>query len=300
MNVYQEYPGTSEHKKLLHAIVSYYHNDPRILAVILFGSLGRGNWDRYSDLDLDIVLVDNVEIDVIEELTLLCKSFTAIDEQAALIIPDHDDAGDIVLFSLRELSIRYHPLATTSPNIIDSMQILYGRIDRATIYVAGLANRREQDKSLAHLLNMCIRYAVRVNVDLHRQRLWGAIEALHRMRELLMELFAQSHGGQRSLQAFQAEANRSLQDRLGATLPRYSLRSAQRALLKLLDFLEQNLEQLTVGRVRLTEVQRTLLKQIREKQAEIPRRSGRLGKLRREGTLAQVHLLDQAETRDGL
>lgn len=268
MNVYQEYPGTSEHKKLLHAVVSYYHNDPRILAVILFGSLGRGNWNRYSDLDLDIVLADDVEIDVMEELTLLCKSFTAIDEQAALIIPDHDDAGDILLSSLRELSIRYHPLATTSPNIIDSMQILYGRIDRAIIYAAGLANRREQDRPPAHLLDMCIRYAVGANVDLHRQRLWGAIEALHHMRELLMEMFARTHGGRRSLQVFQAEADPSLQDRLGAALPQYDLHSARRALLQLLDFLEQDLGQLTGGQVQLTEVQREILKQVRMRQAE--------------------------------
>jgi len=56
-------PGTSQHQTILHSIVSYYENDPRILAIAIFDSLGRGNWDRYSDLDLDVVIEDAIEID---------------------------------------------------------------------------------------------------------------------------------------------------------------------------------------------------------------------------------------------
>ncbi len=145
MNSLQGYPGSSQHQRLLEAIVTYYTNDPRILALIVFGSLGRGNWDPYSDLDLDVIIADDVNIHVIHELELLFKSFTDIDEHVALIIPDGEDAGDIVLKSLMELSIRYHPLRLTSPNIVDSMVVLAGHIDEATIKAAGLANRQAKD-----------------------------------------------------------------------------------------------------------------------------------------------------------
>src|SRR5436190_597415 len=44
-------PGTPHHQALLERVVSHYQTDSRIIAVCLFGSLVRGNWDQYSDLD---------------------------------------------------------------------------------------------------------------------------------------------------------------------------------------------------------------------------------------------------------
>ena len=39
----QSYPGTAHHQQVLHSVVSHYASDPRVLAVVVFGSLGRGN-----------------------------------------------------------------------------------------------------------------------------------------------------------------------------------------------------------------------------------------------------------------
>ena len=109
MDELKDLPGTLQHQRILRSIVSYYENDPRIVAISVFGSLGRGNWYCYSDLDLDVVIADAVEIDIETELILLCASLAAIDEQIALLIP-YDDDADVVFKSLMELSIRYHPL----------------------------------------------------------------------------------------------------------------------------------------------------------------------------------------------
>src|SRR5437868_1187484 len=110
------YPGTHYHQALLERIVDYYKDDNRILAVCLFGSLVRGNWDQYSDLDLDVVIEDRVQIRVVEELQNLCASFQQLGENVLIILPGGTDSGDVVLESLNELSIRYHTLAMTSPN----------------------------------------------------------------------------------------------------------------------------------------------------------------------------------------
>src|SRR5260221_6478676 len=99
MNIYNDYSGTLQHQALQRAIVAFYEDDPRILAVSVFGSLSRGNWDHYSDIDLDIVIADNIHINVVQELKLLCDSFTDIDEHGAVIVPNGDDAGDIVFES---------------------------------------------------------------------------------------------------------------------------------------------------------------------------------------------------------
>jgi predicted nucleotidyltransferase len=264
----KDLPGTLQHQRALHSIISYYENDPRILAITIFGSLGRGNWDCYSDLDLDVVVADEIKIDVEAELIQLGASLASIDEQIALLIPDDDDA-DVVFKSLMELSIRYHPLANTSPNIVDSMLLLLGRIDRSAIEAAGLANQKLVNEPLDRELDRCIRYALEVDSALHRGYLWSAIELLHYMRHSIMELFTSSHHGKRPYQFFQKEADPKMQVRLGGTLPRYDLKTAQESLSQFMDILTKDLDQLTNGQVQLTKAHSELLTAIRARQNDL-------------------------------
>ena len=90
------YPGTPQHQAILRAIVAHYENDPRILAVAVFGSLGRGNWDEYSDIDLDVVIAAGISLNAAEELTELCRTLEPLGERLAVIVPDDTDAGDVV------------------------------------------------------------------------------------------------------------------------------------------------------------------------------------------------------------
>ena len=263
------FPGTPQQQALLRAIASYYEEDPRILAVAVFGSLGRGDWDRHSDLDMDIVVADDVQVVVTEELERLCASLASIGERAGFIIPDGDDAGDVVFESLMQLSVRYHPLSTTSPNITNSLRVLAGRIDPAAIVAAGQANRQQEEVPLGQLLDRCVRYAVGVDVSLRRQQIWKAFEELHRMRGLLLELFTRTHGGGRAFLTFQTEADPQLQARLGATLPQHSLASVQKALLQFLDILEHNLAEWTDGQIQLSDTHREVVQRVRARQDEL-------------------------------
>jgi len=262
----KDLPGTLQHQTMLQSIVSYYENDPRILAIAVFGSLGRGNWDRYSDLDLDVVLADAVEIDIAIELYRLCTSLSSIDEQIALMIPDGDDAADVVFKSLLELSIRYHPLSNTSPNIIDSMHLIMGRIDRSAIETAGLTNQVLDDEPINRELDKCIRYVLEIDNALYRGQIWAAIELLHYTRRSIMELFTRSHQGNRAYQFFQKEADKRIQARLGSTLPLYNLKSAQESLAQFLDILTHDLESLTDGQIQLTGAHSELLTKIISRQ----------------------------------
>ncbi len=262
------YPGTPQHQAVLRAIVAHYENDPRVLAVAVFGSLGRGNWDQYSDIDLDVVIADQVSLNAIEELTQLCLTFRSLDEHTAVIIPDGTNAGDVVFESLLQLSVRYHPLSTTHPNIVDSLQVLTGRIDHKAIAAAGSANRRPRE-SIEETLAECVRYAAVVDVTLQRHHLWDAIEALHDMRFLLMKLYTLTHGGQRPWQFFQAKADPDLQARLGHTLPQASLVAVQASLGCCLDILEHDLGPLTNEQIQLPDAYRKVLKAVRARQARL-------------------------------
>jgi predicted nucleotidyltransferase len=262
------YPGTSQHQVVLRAIVEHYENDPRILAVAVFGSLGRGNWDEYSDIDLDVVIANEVSLNAMEELTQLCQTFEPLGERLAVIIPDDDDAGDVVFESLLQMSVRYHPLADTHPNIVDTLHILTSRIDHSAIAAAGQANRRAR-QSLEVTLAECVRYAAVTDIALQRQRLWDAMEVLHRLRSLLMELFTLTHGGQRPWQFFQAAAPLDLQEQLGHTLPQYNLVSVQASLVRCLDILEHDLEHLANGQIQLPDGYQKVLRAVRARQTAL-------------------------------
>ena len=169
------YPGTAEHQRILRLIVDWYADDPRILAIGLFGSLGCGNWDEFSDLDLDIVIRDDVQLEIQAELADLCSYLHSSGEAVLLTLIDGLDAGDVVLASLGQFSIRYHRLATTNWKIVDSLQLLRGDIELATIVMAGEANRRLATTTKPEvLINRTLRFGLGVSIELRRHRLWLA------------------------------------------------------------------------------------------------------------------------------
>lgn len=257
------FPGTPQHQALLRAIVAFYEHAPRVLALIVFGSLGRGDWDALSDIDLDVIVADEAPIQAADELRRLCASFAPLDEHVALIVPTGDDEADVVLESLLQLSVRYHPLAATKPAIVDSMRVLAGRLDAATIAAAAAANPAISEPAPGHLLDACVRYAAVAQVYVQRESLWLAIEILHRMRSLLIDIFVRTHGGGRPLHRFTAIAPAGIQARLGATLPQAIPSSLRAALAALIDLLENDLDVISNGQLALTAGQQTMLRQVR-------------------------------------
>lgn len=266
------YPGTAQQQALLRAVASFYADDARILAVAVFGSLGRGNWDQYSDLDLDVVLADGVQVDVLQELHALCESFDVLNDGALVIVPDGDDvdAGDVVLASLMQLSIRYHPLHTTKPQIADSLRVLVGQIDAQTIKAAAQANiPLQSQQGPAAYIDDAMRLAVDMDIALQRRQFWRAFQVLHLLRQAVLFSFALAYNSTRPYHAFQAWADAETQALLGATLPTYTLQSVQAAFARLLDLLEHDLDRFTQGNVQLTDAHREVLQRIRQRQRNL-------------------------------
>jgi hypothetical protein len=148
----------------------------------VFGSVSSGTWHDLSDVDLDVVTSDGVEITPAVEVAALFGP-------RAVIILSRVDAVDVVLDSLEELSIRWHPLATTSPNITASVSVVDGRLSAADIVAAGEANRAVPDEQ--RLLDTFVRDAVGAWKSLSRGNHWDAVAAVQRMRESLLALRGQ-------------------------------------------------------------------------------------------------------------
>lgn len=263
MDERHDYPGTPRHQQLLRTVVHHYEGDPRIVAVIVFGSLGRGNWDRHSDLDLDFIVTDDARIDVITEMQAMCAEFAVVGEPAAVLIPDGSEEAHVVLLSRIGLSVRFHPLKSTSPSIVESMRILAGAIDVPTVTAAALARPAAVLPPLTQLLDECLRYATEMSAALDRERPWMALELLHRQRGLLMQIFARTHGSERAVHAFDALASHGLQQHLAATVRAPRTDDLREALLTVLDIIENDMLALSARQLSPTALQRALLDAVR-------------------------------------
>jgi predicted nucleotidyltransferase len=262
-------PGTSQHQTLLRAITDHYAHDSRVRAVVVFGSLGRGTWDQYSDLDLDIVLTDDARFLLKDEIQHLTTLLATCNETIACVDPDGDAAADLMLLSLIGVSVRYHPLHATPPDILDSLQVLAGALDPDAIRTAGQSGQQRASAMQGGGVDQFLRLAVEVDIALQRAQFWRAVQCLQLMRNLALSAYALTHGGARPFYFFQSNAPSELEAVLGATLPQHSLGSAQDAFSAMLALVEHHLAMLTNGMSALSDVQRELIGRVRARQADL-------------------------------
>jgi len=251
-------PGTLLQQQMLQSILDYYAEDARIAAILLFGSLGRGNWDAYSDLDIDIIVNDNVSIDAHRELTNLCASIKRQHRLEALIIADAEE-GDVVLSNLLEFSIRYHMLADTKPAILDSMRRLAGDVSLDEIRAAANEDYSTVRPENTEIINQCIRYTLELHHAILRGRVWMSLELLQRIRALLMSIYSGSHGADRPVHFFDAQATPQLQQLMISLAPQAEMEPIKAAFFNALLLLQDHLGSFSNGGYELTEAQRLVL-----------------------------------------
>jgi predicted nucleotidyltransferase len=213
--------GSAGHQELIARVAATYENDPRVRAVAVFGSVSTGAWHELSDVDVDVVTADDVLIDPAAEARAL------FGEQAAIVIA-RDDCADVVLDSLEEVSIRWHPLSATSPNITASLTVVTGRLSPQEIAAAGEANRVPPDEH--RLLDIMVREAVGAWKAVRRGRDWEAIVAVERVRHVLTTLRGRRDG----LRLDPADPMAALAAVLAVATASYDLGPRRQALLDLI------------------------------------------------------------------
>jgi predicted nucleotidyltransferase len=174
--------GSERHGALIEEVVSFYARDERIRAVAVFGSVGTGTWHELSDIDLDVVIVDDAVVTPQGEVEALFGA-------RAKIILVSDDSADVVLDSLEEISIRWHPLAMTSPNISPTVHVVAGALSDADVRASADANRATVDREGS--LDALVRAAIEASKAIRRRRPWSAVVAVEEMRQALTSLRGQ-------------------------------------------------------------------------------------------------------------
>jgi predicted nucleotidyltransferase len=187
--------GSPAHQALIEHVVAHYAGDDRIRAVAVFGSVGAGTWHELSDVDLDVVTEDGARVDPGAEIAALFGP-------RAVIVLAGTDSADVVLDSREELSVRWHPLRTTSPNILATVRIVAGRLTAADLAEAGLpeaglpeaeASRRGRPDEPGRL-DAIARDALYAQKALARGRRWEAVAAVERIRSSLTHLRGRRDG----------------------------------------------------------------------------------------------------------
>lgn len=213
--------GSSAHQGLIDRIVAHYEHDDRIRAVAVFGSVSAGTWHELSDVDLDIVVENGAPVSPEDEIA-------GIFGPSAVIVLAGPDSADVVLDSLAEVSIRWHALGDTSPNIRATARVVAGRVSDAELAAAAAASRAAPDEQ--RLLDAAVRDAIGARKELIRGRRWEAIAAVERVRRSLTALRGRRDG----LLLDPVDPEQALTAVLAELQAGYDLGPARRALLDVL------------------------------------------------------------------
>jgi len=214
--------GSRAHRAIIEQVVARYQDDHRVRAVAVFGSVATGAWHELSDVDLDVVTSDGTVMRPADEVAALFGP-------RAVITLIRADSADVVLSSLEEISIRWHPLRTTSPNIAASVRVVYGNLSDAELAAAGEANRVRPDEQ--QLLDALARDAIGAGKSPSRGRRWEAAAAIERMRRSLTDL----RGSRDALRLDPADPAGALTTVIAEARAAYDLGTRRLALLDLID-----------------------------------------------------------------
>jgi len=165
--------GSERHQALVDEVVEFYAGDERVRSVVVFGSVAVGTWHELSDVDLDVVVQDGAVVVPADEVRDIFGA-------RAVIVLSSADAADVVLDSLEELSIRWHRVADTSPNISASLRVVGGGMSEAEVRAAAEANRVPSARE--ELLDALVRYAIGAWKEIQRGDPWQAVVCVEEMR----------------------------------------------------------------------------------------------------------------------
>jgi len=249
-------PGTEVHQALLATIVEQYRDDARIGALVIFGSLGRDDWDAFSDLDLAAIVQPDAAVVTTDEIAAISR---ALHQRGypVLFTQVVGSDGYLVLQELAGIAISFHHLDEADPGIADGMRVLCGNLPADSLVAAAQANARSPLAPNVELSRF-LWLALDADIKLQRRQFWNALPRLNRMRDALVAIFAVTRGARRDYRFFEAEASGSLKAAFGPTLPHFdaadlnvALRAQSGALDHMLGLVENHLDELSNGQLAL-------------------------------------------------
>lgn len=167
------------------------HNDPRIVAGAVVGSLALGSGDRFSDLDLTFAVADGIPVgDVLDDFTR-----TLSEEFAAVVLVDLPQGPRTYRVFLLADALQFDLSLSERADFIPAgpkFQLLFGNVAAAP----SISVRPDA----ADLFGWGVIYALHSHACIERGRLWQAEHYIGAVRDRALALACVRHG----VTAFQA------------------------------------------------------------------------------------------------
>lgn len=253
-------PGTKNHQRLLSLTLDTFKKDKNIRSILLFGSLGRGDWDKDSDIDLDIIVKDDSDKIVFDEIKKLLGEFTKNHQKILLHFNEAHNEITVVFATLDRMSIRYHLIEDTNWKILDSMKIIFGGLTKENILNLLLQKKTEEIPNFEQLQNKFLELAVYVPISLRRGKLINASFFLNKMRQLLIEIYANTRGIDRFLD-FEKITDKSTVASLAATYSILDEKAIGQSFNFLITYYKDNIDSISVQKLSLNQNQIELINQ---------------------------------------
>lgn len=199
----------------------------------VFGSLGRGNWDIYSDLDLDVIVTDDSEAVINQEMKDIFSEFQKQKLNILLQFQEVANEWIIIFKTLDRVSIRFHLIENTVPHILSTLKILLGTINLSDIRRVIKKNETGHN-DLKLLKNKFIELSIYVPIAIKRGNFSNAIFFLNKMRNIIIEIYTLSKGIPRLLD-FEKSAEPKIMQELSKTYPAFQPDSVRQSFLELVN-----------------------------------------------------------------
>ncbi|MDO8609711.1 MAG: nucleotidyltransferase domain-containing protein [bacterium] len=253
-----EIPGTIIHKQILNTLLELFKKDKNVRAFIIFGSLVRGNWDKYSDLDLDVV-VKEIKVDIVrQEVEEMIK---VLNNQIKILHYFEEFTNEFVFIfdSLDRMSIRFHTLEDTHPAITESMKILYGDIT-----VEEIKNSQniqlKKETNLQMLNNKFLEHVIYVQLSIKRNKLINASFFLNKMRQIIIEMYVKTRGKREF--DFEEIVDNKIKQKIASIYYLLNNQSMEIAYKKLIDLYENSIKEISSGKIILKNNEKLILEKV--------------------------------------
>lgn len=254
-------PGNRTHKKILQLLVDLFQKDKNIEVFILFGSLVRGNWDDYSDLDLDAVVADDSKEIVQNEIKQMLEILSSSGFNILTAFEEFPNEQVIILDSLDRISIRFHMLKNTNSSILDTMQVLFGNLTKEDIQKSVV--KKEENVNIELLGNKFLELAIYVPISIKRNKLMNAIFFINKMRQTIIQIYNSSYGVDREFD-FESKADINLVSGLKNTYGNCTKERITKTFNSLLDIYKDKIGEISDNKLSLSNDHLMILQKVRD------------------------------------
>lgn len=254
-----ELPGTAIHKQILKTLLDLFKEDKNVRAFIIFGSLARGNWDKYSDLDLDVVVQDLEHDNIKQQIKQMVNLLESNNLKVLHYFEEFPNEFVFIFNSLDRMSIRFHLLNDTHPAIISSMKILCGSLTTDEIKSSHV-NRSKKDTDYLMLNNKFLEHSIYVELSIKRNKLINAAFFINKMRQIVIEIFVKARNKREF--DFEEIADDSIKQAVIKTFTTINEPDLHKALVDLVNLYTVFIEKISLGKIKLKENEKLILKKV--------------------------------------